>query len=86
MDQARDKIERDIALGVFESVPHNTTVTWCSRMHVVAKKTGDPCQVVDLRPVNKAAKRQTHYVEPPFSQESGIPANTFRFTPTAWNG
>lgn len=56
-DKVRDDIEQDIRLGVLERVPHNTQVTWCSRMHVVAKKNCEPRHVVDLRPVNAASKR-----------------------------
>ena len=73
-------------MGVLERVPHNTPVEWCSRMHVVGKKSGDSQHVVDLRAVNQATKRQTHNVEPPFSQASAIPANTWRFTSDACNG
>ena len=83
--KVKDDIERDIRLGVLERVPANTPVTWCSRMHVVSKKNGNPRHVVDLRPVNAAAERQTHYVEPPFEQARGIPAGTWRFTSDAWN-
>ena len=85
-EKVRKDIERDIRLGVLERVPANTPVTWCSRMHVVAKKNGDPRRVVDLRPVNAAAERQTHYVEPPFEQARGIPPDTWRFSSDAWNG
>ena len=73
--KVKDDIERDIRLGVLEHVPLNTPVTWCSRMHIVAKKNGEPRRVVDLRPVNAASKRQTHYVEPPYSQARSIPPN-----------
>merc|ERR1712239_16836 len=85
-DKVQEDIERDIRLGVLERVPLNTPVTWCSRMHIVAKKNGEPRRVVDLRPVNAASKRQTHYVEPPYSQARSIPPNTYRWTSDAWNG
>ena len=64
-EQVRKDIERDIQLGVFKRVPNNTPVTWCSWMHVVAKKSGEPGRVVYLRPVNVASKCMTHHVEPP---------------------
>ena len=76
-EQVRSEIERDIKLGVLERVPHNTPVTWCSRMHVVAKKTGEPRRVIDYRAVNAASRRQTHYVEPPFAQARGVPPNSW---------
>ena len=50
--KVKSDIERNIKLGVLERVPANTLVTWCSRMHVVSKKNGDPWRVVDMRPVN----------------------------------
>ena len=85
-EQVCADIERDIELGVLERVPQNTPVTWCSRMHVVAKKSGEPRRTVDLRPVNAASKRMTHYVEPPYSQARAVPPGTFCFTSDAWNG
>ena len=84
--QVRKDLEQDIDLGVLERVPSNTPTTWCSRMHVVGKKTGEPRRVVDLCRVNDCTQRQTHYTEPPFQQAMGIPPNTWRFTTDAWNG
>ena len=55
-------------------------------MHVVGKKTGEPWRVVDLREINKATVRQTHYTEPPFAQAMGIKPRTWKFTTDAWNG
>ncbi len=86
MAKVREDLERDIALGILERVPQNTPVTWCAHMHVVGKKTGEPRQVVDLRGLNQATIRQTHYTEPPFSQAMGIKPHTWRFTSDAWNG
>ena len=84
--KVKEDIERDIRLGGLDRVPENTPMTWCSRMHVVSKKNGNPRRMVDLRPVNAAAERQTHYVEPPFEQARGILAGSWRFTSDAWNG
>ena len=53
---------------------------------MVGKKTGEPRRVVDLREINSATIRQTHYMEPPFSQAMGIQPHTWRFTTDAWNG
>ena len=85
-EKVKEDIERDIRLGVLERVPLNTPVTWCSHMHIVVKKSGEPRRVVDLRPVNAASKRQTHYVELPYAQTRSIQPNTFWFTSDAWNG
>ena len=54
MEAVRRELDQDIALGVIERVPSNTPTTWCSRMHVVGKKSGEPRRVVDLRQVNAA--------------------------------
>ena len=42
VEQVRRELEQDIDLGVLERGPSNTPTTWCSRMHVVGKKSGDP--------------------------------------------
>ena len=84
--QVRKDIEQDIDLGVLERVLSNTPTTWCSRMHVVGKKIGEPRRVVDLRAVNQATSRQTHVTEPPFRQAMSVPPHTWRFTSDAWNG
>ena len=86
VDQVRKDIEHDIDLGVLERVPSNTPTTWCSRMHVVSKKSGEPRRVVDLRAVNSATARQTHTTEPPFRQATTVPPNTWRFSTDSWNG
>ena len=86
VDQVRLELERDIALGVIERVPSNTPTTWCSRMHVVGKKDGNPRRVVDLRAVNSATTKETHVTETPFKQAMGIEPGTWRYTSDAWNG
>ena len=85
-EQVKAELEQDIQLGVLERVPSNTPSTWCSRMHVVGKKLGNPRRVVDLREVNAATSRQTHSTEPPFKQAMSVPPNTWRYTTDAWNG
>ena len=86
VNQVRKDLERDIKLGVLERVPSNTPTTWCSRMHVVGKKTGESRRVVDLKAVNVATSRQTHATEPLFCQASSVPPNTWKFLLDAWNG
>ena len=86
VDQVRKEIEQDIALGVLERVPSNTPTMWCSLMHVVGKKSGDPRRVVDMRALNAAMSRQTHTTEPPFRQAMSVPPNTWRYSSDAWNG
>lgn len=86
LDKVKQDWERDINLGVIERVPQNTPTTWCARMHIVGKKTGEPRRVVDLRNLNSATIRQTHHTEAPFSQATSIPPNTWRFSSDALNG
>ena len=83
MEQVRADLERDITLGVLERVPQNISTTWCLRMHVVGKKTGEPWRVVYLCHLIAATCRQTHYMEPPFVQATGIPPGTWQFTTDA---
>ena len=55
--KVKKDLERDVALGVLEKVPPNTPVTWCHRMVLARKHSGDPRRTVDLQPLNKACKR-----------------------------
>ena len=80
------ELNKDVRLGVIEPVLENTPVTWCSRMGIVPKKSGDPRRVIDFRPLNKVTKKQSHVVESPFVQASKIPANTWKSCFDAWNG
>ena len=45
-----------------------------------------PRRVIDLRPLNKVTKKQSHHVESPFVQASKMPANTWKTVSDAWNG
>ena len=73
VNQVKEKLERDIALGVLERVLSNTPTTWRSRMHVVGKKTGEPRRVVDLRALNSATTRQTQSQSPHLSRRQVSP-------------
>ena len=76
---------RNVALGVIEPVPINTPVTWCSRMVVVPKHSGEPQRTVDLQALNRASVRQTHHTRSPllFLQEILSLSVTFRI-PFTW--
>ena len=74
--KVKEDIERDIRLGVLERVPLNTPVTLCSRMHIVAKKNGEPRRVVDMQPVNAASKRL-----PIMSSHHMLRPGAFHYTP-----
>ena len=85
-NKVKADLERDVALGVLERVAPNTPVTWCHRMVLARKHNGDPRRTVDLQPLNKACKRQTHHTPPPLQQAMTIPHNVLKSTNDAWNG
>ena len=70
---------RDVALGVIEPVPINTPVTWCSRMVMAPKHSGEPRRTVDLQALNRVSVRQTHHTRSPFMLASAIPAGKVKF-------
>ena len=82
----KQELDRDIKMGVLEKVPVGTPSEWCSRMVVVAKPNGKPRRTVDLKQLNRAAKRQTHPTETPFHQAMSIPRGTYKTVTDAWNG
>ena len=71
-------LKQDERLGVIETVPIGTPVTWCHKMVVVPKKSGKPRRTVDLQPLNKYAVRETHHTESPFHQARAVPPNTIK--------
>ena len=85
LDKIKEELDKDVRLGVIAPVPENVPVTWCSRMGIVPKKSGEPRRVIDFRPLNKVTKSQTHPVESPFIQASRIPPGTWKRCSDAWN-
>lgn len=77
---------RDEALGVIERVPYGEPVSWCHRMVVTRKHDGTPRRTVDLSPLNKFCKRETHASETPFHLARRIPRQTWKTVTDAWNG
>merc|ERR1712082_331269 len=73
-DQVERNLKRDVALGVIERVPLNTPVTWCARMIVVPKQSGEPRRTVDLQGLNRSSVRQTHPLQSLFKLASDVPA------------
>ena len=84
MESVLEGLEKDVRLGVLERVPVNTPSSWCSRMVVCTKKDGKPCRTIDFKAVNASSPRQTHVVESPYLQASGIPAHTWRTSLDCW--
>ena len=79
-------LDRDVELGVIEPVPVGTPVTWCSRMVIAAKKSGEPRRTVDFQPLNRHAVRETHHTPSPSHLARTVPPNTYKTVLDAWNG
>jgi hypothetical protein len=84
--QVYDDLLHDEALGVIEHVPYGEPVTWCHRMVVTRKHDGTPRRTVDLLPLNRHCKRETHASETPFHLARCIPRKTRKSVTDAWNG
>ena len=84
-DKVYRDLQRDVALGVIEPVPINTPVTWCSRMVVVPKHSGEPRRTVDLQALNRASVRQTHHTRSPFMLASAVPSGKVKAVLDVWN-
>ena len=63
-----------------------TPVTWCHRMVVCAKKTGEPRRTVDFQSLNTHATRETHHTQSPFHQARAVPQGKLKTVFDAWNG
>ena len=84
-DRVKADLDRDVRLGVLETVPVNDPVLYCSRMVVTSKANGEPRRTVDMQPQNANASRQTYPVESPFKLAEKIPTKTFRTVFDSWN-
>lgn len=85
-DQVHQDLLRDESLGVIERAPYGEPSLWCHRMVVTRKHDGSPRRTVDLSPLNKHCKRETHNVESPFHLARRIPRNTWKTVADTWNG
>ena len=79
-------LDQDVRLGVLEPVPVGEPTIWCHHMVICPKKSGKLRRTVDLQPLNKFAKRETHHTRSPFLQARSIPSHTYKTTFDAWNG
>lgn len=79
-------LDRDVQLGVIEPVPVGTPVTWCSRMVIAVKKSGEPRRTIDFQPLNRHAIRETHHTQSPFHQARSVPPQKYKTVLDAWNG
>ena len=77
-DEVKAGLDQDVRLGVLEPVPVGTPVTWCHRMVICAKKTGNPTRTVDFQPLNAHATREMHLIQTPFHQARSVPHGTLK--------
>ena len=85
-EKVKNDLLRDEALGVLQKVPYGIPVTWCHRMVVTRKHDGTPRRTVDLSPLNRYCKRETHLGESPFILARRVPQDTWKSVTDAWNG
>ena len=84
--KVHDDLLRDKAMGILEKVPHGEPTQWCHRMVITRKHDGSPRRTVDLSPLNKFCKHETHAFEAPFHLARRVPRNTWKTVTDAWNG
>ena len=85
-DAVKEYLDKDIRLGSIEKVPDGSPVKWLHRMVITAKENGSPHRTVDLSPLNKFCRRETHAVTPVFLQARRVSANTYKTVMDTWEG
>lgn len=85
-DEVKAQLEEDVRRGVIEPVPAGEPTEWCSRMVVVAKKSGQPRRTVDYQRLNASCLRETHHTPPPFDMVSSVPKHSLKTVADAYWG
>ena len=85
MKKVKEDLDQDVHLGIIEPVPINTPTSWCSRMVIVPKSSGEPRRTVDYKALNDASVRQTHHTKSPFALASEVPRGTVKSVLDVWN-
>ena len=85
-DKVKEGLDKDVCLGVLETVPPNTATEWCHKMVVCAKEDYTPRRTIDFQALNKYACRDTHHTQSPFHLARSVPHNMKKTTCDAWNG
>ena len=60
MEKVKEDLDQDVHLGIIEPIPINTPTSWCSRMVIFPKSSGEPRRTVDFKALNDASVRKTH--------------------------
>ena len=76
--KVHDDLLRDEAMKILEKVPHGEPTQWCHRMVITRKDDESPRRTVDLSPLNKFCKRETHAFEAPFHLACRVPRNKWK--------
>ena len=84
--KVHDNLIRDEAMGILEKVPHGELTEWCHRMVITRKHDGSPFRKMDLSPLSKFCKCETHTFEVPLHLAYRVPGNTWKTVTDAWNG
>ena len=85
-DSVKASLDRDVRLGVLESIPIAELVTWCHRMVICAKQNGTPRRTIDFQHLNAHATRETHHTQSPFHKAKSVPPGKRKTVFDAWNG
>ena len=85
-EQVEHELQRDVALGVLERVPHGEPTKWCFRMVITRKHDGTPRRTVDLSPLNKLCEREAHSSKSPFHLARSVPPDSVKTVCDVWNG
>ena len=85
-EKVKQDLDRDVDLGVLERIPYGEPTDWCFRMVIGRKHDGGPRRTVDLSPLNKFCKRETHPSKSPFQLARSVPRGSIKTVLDAWNG
>jgi hypothetical protein len=77
-EKVKQDLDRDVNLGVLERVPYGEPTEWCFRMVIGRKHDGGPRRTVDLSPLNKFCKRETHPSKSPFHLARSVPQGSYK--------
>ena len=78
-DKVKEVLDKLVKDGLIKPAGDENT-EWCSPMHIVPKKNGDPRVVIDYTLVNKFVQRPVHPFQSPRDAVADIPAEARWFT------
>jgi len=85
-DEVKASLDRDVRLGLLETVSLGTPITWCHRMVICTKKNGSLRRTINFQPLNRHATRETHHCQSPFHHARVVRRQTKKTVFDAWNG